>query len=803
MNLPVEKIAVIGSGVMGAGIAAHIANSGLNVWLFDMVPDGASDRSILARQAIERMKQTEPSPIMHKSMLKQIHPANLEDDLSLLGQMDWIIEVIVEKLPVKQSLYEKIESVRRSDTIISSNTSTIPLARLIEGRSQSFQEHFLITHFFNPPRYMQLLELVQGAKTNAYTIALIRRLADEKLGKSVVLAKDTAGFIANRIGCYWMIAGLHHAIKMNVSVELADAVLGRPIGIPKTGLFGLFDLIGIDLIPLIADAMIAYLPIDDDFVRLYQLPDLVKNMIQEGYTGRKGKGGFYVVEKKADGSKVKKVKDLRTGLYREVEKPELESLAHAKKDIRALVDYNDLGGQYARAVLRDTCAYAASLIPEIADDVASIDEAMRTGYNWKYGPFEWLERLSNKEQHGAQWCIDQLTLVGKTIPPLLKEVSKERGFYYQEANQSYYRMASGYTMHKLDSSLWQLSDYKRYISDVPVYKNGAGALWDLGDGVACLDWTTKMKAIDPNVLELVNASLNEVKKGFNSLVMGTGSEPFSVGANLGFLLYAANLASWKMIDEVIQQGQETWMAVKYAPFPVVAAASGLALGGGCELLLHVDAVQAHAELYTGLVEVGVGVVPGWGGCKEMVMRHLAKRREADHLTAKLGQMFSAIPLIKGFNTMPPIMQTFELIGLAKVSKSAYEARDMGILNKKSRISMNRQRVLSDAKLLALSLVPNYQIPLSDTIYLPGKTARKALGLGISQLQKQGKASNYDALIADQLAAIITGGDTSISRAITEEQLLRLEREAFSLLIRQKPTWDRIEYMLEHSKPLRN
>lgn len=795
----IKKVAVIGSGVMGSAIAAHIANSGTPVILIDIVPEGATNRNQLAENAIKRLLETNPAPFTHKSKAKLVTPANLEDHLDLLKDVDWIVEAVLEKIEIKHKVYEKIEKSRKAGSIVSSNTSTIPLHNLVEGLPDSFQKDFLITHFFNPPRYMRLLELVAGQKTRKDAVDVIRKFCDVNLGKGVVDCKDTPGFIANRIGCFWMVAGVLEAMKLGLTVEEADAVMGKPVGIPKTGVFGLLDLIGIDLMPLIAKSFKDTLPKEDAFLRIYQEPELIKNMIAEGYIGRKGKGGFYRLNKEG-GKKTKETKDLQTGEYRPEQKASLASIDAARGGLNALVNHEDKGGHYAKEVLVQVLAYAAGLIPEMADDITSVDDAMKWGYNWKYGPFELIDRLATKEVTGAKWLADELVKRGQSVPPILEKAGNTL-YQTKEKGRVYLTVKGDYKAIPVANDAWMLADKK--IGQKPVKKNASAVLWDIGDGVLCLEYISKMNSVDPLTLEMIETAIQEVPKGFKGLVVANDADNFCVGANLGFLLYSANMAGWKMIDGVLKQGQNAYMGLKYAPFPVVVAVSGMALGGGCEILLHADAVQAHVETYTGLVEVGVGVVPGWGGCKEMLWRqHDARLKEAS-VTAKLGRMFKCINLVHAANVTPAVTRSFENIALAKVSKSAEEAKDMLVFREPDRITMNRKRLLPDAKARVLELAKDYTPPKPTTIRLPGKTARTALYMGINGFVKSGKATPHDEVVSKALAEVLSGGKTDITKEVTEQQVLDLEREVFLQLIRTKGTLDRIDFMLEKGKPLRN
>ncbi|MGE0753647.1 MAG: 3-hydroxyacyl-CoA dehydrogenase NAD-binding domain-containing protein [Alphaproteobacteria bacterium] len=782
----IKKIGVLGSGVMGSGIAAHMANSGYDVVLLDIVPKDAKNRNQLAEGAVEKQLKAKPSGFVHKKAAKRVTCGNLEDDLKLLSECDWVVEAVIEKLEIKHAVYKKIDSVRKADAVVSSNTSTIPLHELTKGFSDGFKNHFMITHFFNPPRFMRLLEVVQGS-CNQKSYENICDFADRKLGKGVVECKDTPGFIANRIGIYWLMRGLTEAISLKIPVEQADAVMGKPVGIPKTGVFGLFDLVGIDLMPLIAKEMSDTLPKNDPFNAAYDEPEVVKKMIAEGYTGRKGKGGFYKLNTD-EGKKVKEVIDLATGdYYPQPKKVSLASIDAGKGGLRAVLEHEDIGGQYASAVLLDTLHYAASLAGEISDHIADIDEAMKLGYNWKYGPFEMIDKL------GVDWFASALENKGKKIPAIIEKAAGKSLYQVEGGERKAFTIGGGYeVIHQPDGSL-MLADIK--LTGKPVAKNASTSIWDLGDGFACLEFTSKANSIDPEILAMVDQSIAIVKKDFKGLVIGNDGSNFSVGANLGFVMMAANIAAWKQIGEVIKSGQQAFMNLKYAPFPVVSSLSGMAVGGGCEINLHVDKIQAHMESYIGLVEVCVGLIPGWGGCKEMLVRHLGEGKKSG------GGMMGN--LIASGGAMPAISKAFEQIALAKVAMSAEEARDMKILLDDDHITMNRLRVLADAKSRCIELAEGYTPPEPAILHLPGKTAKVALNMAVDGFKASGKATPHDVTICKHLAVVLSGGDTDMSEPLTEQHILDLEYEAFMDLVKMRPTLDRIEHMLETNKPLRN
>ena len=772
----IDKAAVIGAGVMGAGIAAHIANAGVPVVLLDIVPEGAENRNVVAEGAIQKLLKAQPAAFMHKRNARLITAGNIEDSMGLLADADWIVEAVVERLDVKRALYERIDAVRKPGAIVSSNTSTIPLHDLTAQLPARFVRDFLITHFFNPPRYMRLLELVRGAHTRPEAVAAIRTFADVALGKGVVMAKDTPGFIGNRIGVFWLQCAMLEALADGLTVEQADAVMSRPVGIPKTGIFGLLDLVGLDLQPHVLESLHQSLPAHDAFQRLYEVPEFFRKMIADGYTGRKGKGGFYRINRES-GAKVKEARDLVTGKYRPVVTPQLESVAAAGKDgLRALVSHSDKGGRYAWRVLAQTLSYAASLVPEIAEDIVAIDNAMKLGYNWKFGPFELIDQL------GSDWFAEKLKAEGMAVPALL-QTAAQRSFHRVEKGRLQYLNVDGdYRDVPRTPGVLLLADIKR--SSEPLAKSGSASLWDIGDGVVCLEFHTKMNALDPDILAMIHQAIELIPGRYQALVIYNEASNFSAGANLGLLLFAANMAAWAEIEAMIAQGQEAYGALKYAPFPVVGAPAGMALGGGCEILLHCDAVQAHAETYVGLVEVGAGLIPGWGGCKELLYR------------------WATYPN-GGHGPMPPVIKAFETISMATVAKSAAEARELRFLRPHDGITMNRDRLLADAKAQALALVTGYTPPVPPEFKLAGASAKTVLEMAVDGFRRLGKATAHDECVAKTLAGVLSGGDTDVTEVLTENELLSLERNAFMALVRQPATLARIEHLLETGKPLRN
>jgi 3-hydroxyacyl-CoA dehydrogenase len=772
----ISKVCVIGSGVMGSGIAAQVANAGFPALLLDIVPVGATDRNVLTKAAIEKLLKAEPAPLMSKSAAALIEVGNIEDDLKRLGECDWIIEAVIEKPELKQALYKKIDGARKPGSILSSNTSTLPLKMLMDGMPASMKKDFCITHFFNPPRYMRLLEVVAGPETRPEVISAVTAFADEKLGKAVVKAKDTPGFIANRIGVYWMQCAVNAARVLSLTVEEADAVMGKPIGAPKSGVFDLMDIVGLDLMPHVDASMRHALPKSDAYHALSLDFPLMNTMIAEGRTGRKGSAGFYRLNK-SGGGKIKEAVDLKTGAYRPVSRVALESIDAAKVGIRALVTHTDRGGTFAWTVLSKLLCYTAGLVPEIAESIADVDLAMRTGFNWKRGPFEMIDHL------GARWFADKLAAEKIPVPSLLATAAKQGGFYKTEADGRTQLSVDGtYQSIPRPAGSLMLADIK--LRSKALAKNASASVWDLGDGVACLEFHSKMNSIDPDTLQMAMQAIEIVTKGMKALVIYNDSENFSVGANIGLALFAANIGVWPVIEELVAQGQNVMKALKFAQFPVIAAPSGMALGGGCEFVLHCAAVQAHAETYIGLVEVGVGIIPGWGGCKEMLIR------QSNGANVPRGPM-------------PGVMAAFEQISLAKVSKSAANAKELKYLRKADGITMNRDRLLPDAKALALKLAKDYKPLQPVELRLPGPTGKAALSMAIQSYAQQGLALPHDVTVSNHLAGVLSGGETDMTDIVSEDRVMELERGAFMTLVKTEPTLLRIEAMLATGKPLRN
>lgn len=774
----IQKIAVIGAGVMGAGIAAQAANAGVEVLLFDIVPkDEKKDRSVIARTAIEKMLKTKPAPFMHKRFAKRIEPCNLEDDLERLKECDWVIEAVIENLSIKQNLYKNVFKHVKRTALVSSNTSTIPLADLTAELTAAQKKRFAITHFFNPPRYMRLLEIVKGPETDTKRLKTITDFTDRGMGKTNVDAKDTPGFIGNRIGIFWLHAAVIKAMEHGIDVESADAVLGRAFGFPKTGVFGLLDLVGLDLMPHILSSMQGSLKKSDPFSKLGDAPAFLEKMIDDGYTGRKGKGGFYRLNTEG-GKKQKEVLNLKSQDYEAAKRPKPDCLkAYRKNGLKGVMSHDSVEARYAFDVMSHTLAYAASLVPEIADDIHAVDEAMRLGFNWKYGPFELMDKI------GPAWLHDMLVMEGRKVPKLLQHAREGKFYNVSNGRLSALNPKGTYDVVRRADGVLLLQDIKRMKK--PILSNKSASLWDIGDGVVCLEYHSKMNALNPLSLSLINKSIDYVEKNnLKGMVFHNEGANFSVGANILMLLITSKLRLYPLVRWILSSGQNTFGRMKYANFPVVGAPSGMALGGGCETLLHCNALTAHAETYMGLVEAGVGIVPGWGGCKEMLERYGSKK----------GAM-------KG--PMPAAMDAFMTIATAKVGTSAYECQELEFLRASDTVVMNKDRLLAEGKAKVLEMAEGYTPPEHPTFKLGGESGQVAMKMGVADFAKKGMATPHDVVIAGELAKVLTGGEKDVLDTVTEDDVLKLERNAIVNLCKTKGTRARISHMLRKGKPLRN
>jgi 3-hydroxyacyl-CoA dehydrogenase len=809
--ITVKKAAVLGAGTMGAQIAAHLANAGIPTLLLDIVPrdetqptgsitgalpDGratapsSQDRNRIARAGLEAAKKARPAAFVASDFAALVTTGNFDDDLPKLKDCDLIIEAVVENLQIKQSLYEKVEQHRRPGSVVASNTSGIPLSQLAAGRSEDFRAHFLGMHFFNPPRYMHLVELIRTEWTKPEVSCSMFGFLDERLGKGVVVAKDRPNFIANRIGTFGALVTIHTMMEDGYSIEEVDKITGPAVGRPKTATFRTFDLVGLDVLAHVVKNLNENLP-EDPERKMFVMPEFVAKMIERGLLGNKTKAGFYKKQKGEGDKREILTLDVATLDYRPAQKVKLPSLEMAKniedtaERIKTLVWSKDRAGAFLWKTFSRTICYAADRIPEISDTVVEVDRAMKWGFNWELGPFEAWDAI------GVEKSVAKLKEEGQRVPANVQKMldSGAKSFYKQENGQRFYfDFPSAKYVPASDPPgmiiLKSLKDRSGVIK-----KNSGASLIDLGDGVACLEFHSKMNSIGGDTLEMLKVALTEVEKNFLGLVVGNQGQNFSVGANLMLMLMEAQDENWEELDMIGRLFQQSVMSLRYSPKPVVVAPFQLVFGGGCEMVLHADRVRASAETYIGLVEVGVGIIPAGCGTKEMLVRAL-----------------DSIPKdMKDADPFPFVKRAFETIALAKVATSAEEARGFGFLSQDDSISMNRDRLIADAKQEVLALAASgYQQPQQrPDILALGMPALATLKLGVHMMKRAGYISDHDALIGERLARILTGGDLNHQTRVSEQYLLDLEREAFLSLIGTRKTQDRIAHMLKTGKPLRN
>ena len=804
--MKIRRAAVIGAGTMGAGIAGHLANAGVDVLLLDVAAGtaakgtaakGAADRDSVAAEAIERMRSQNPPPLMHPDYAARITAGNVEDHLDRVGDCDWIAEAIVERIDVKRDLYDALDRVRRPGSIVSSNTSTLPLSLLTERMSEAMRADFCITHFFNPVRFMRLLELVRGPHTRPEVVETLERFCDVALGKGVVRCRDTPGFLANRVGVYALQAGLVEAAAQGVTIEEADAVMGRPMGIPKTGLFGLYDLIGLDLMLDVVSSLAMALPPGDAFHAVAGGIPVTRDLVASGHTGNKGLGGFY-----RGGAAAREAVDLETGEFRPAVRAAPEAAAAgAREGLRAMAVHPSPAGRFARRVLARTLAYAASLVPEVSDEVVPIDEAMKLGYGWSRGPFEMIDAL------GAGWFRDLLAAEDVPIPPLLGDAG-DSPFYRTDGGRiTHFVVGRGYrplerapgvvrladlTAHARNqpaphpSTRWPETERPRRRSPLasPMLSNHAASLWDIGDGIACLEFHTKANALGPESMALMRKALDKVAERHSGLVIHSDAPHFSVGFNLEFVRGCIADRRWRALDEGLTAFQHTCRAAKHAPFPVVSAPGGMALGGGFEVLLGSDLVQAHSNVVVGLVEPVVGLVPAGGGCKEMLLRWT---EDAEDEAARVAGA----------------LRVFEIVGTGRTAASPELARPLRLLRAADRVTMNRDRLLAGARASVLELADGYEPPAAPVIVAPGAPAYDAMCAMLDDMASRGIALAHDRTVSRRLARVLAGGDAPAGRAVGEDELFGLEREAFLALAHTPETGARIAHMLDRGRPLRN
>ena len=801
MKRSIKKVAVLGSGIMGSRIACHFANIGVNVLLLDIIPKSPSDkeakkgltieskevRNRIVNEALQSTLLSKPSAIYDKENINRITTGNFDDDLPKIESYDWVIEVIIENLEIKQQLYEKVEQYRKPGTLITSNTSGIPIHLMSDNRSEDFQECFAGTHFFNPPRYLRLMEIIPGPKTNPEIVDFLMDFGDRYLGKETVLCKDTPAFIANRIGVYAIISAIHTIEKQGLGVSEVDKLTGTVIGRAKSATFRTLDVVGLDTTVHVANNLYKVLEHDESRDR-FKLPESVQVLNKNEWYGDKSGKGFFHMIRHDNGKKELKEIDFKTFTYKPVEKPKFKALDASKgiddlkERIKFLVNFEDKAGEFYRAIFYDLFRYCSFRIPEIADELYRIDQAVSSGFGWEYGPFE------NWDILGIKSTVTAMEKAGEKPADWVYEMLEGgfTSFYKVESGQKhYYDIPSRSYSPVPGLEEFLLLDTLKS-ADKQIWNNEGASIYNLGGDVIGLEFHTKMNSLGQEVVEAINTAISMAEKSYKGLVIGNEGANFSAGANLAMLYMFAGDQDFDEINLMIAQFQNTMLRARFSSVPVVVAPHNMALGGGCELSLHADAIQAHAELYMGLVEVGVGLIPAGGGTKEMTLRFSKNA-------------------VSGDVELNRLQETFMNIATAKVSTSAAEARNLGYLEQKDAVTINRKRQLAEAKQKVISLYDaGYIQPLERTdIKVLGKSSLALFEVGISSMRYGSYISEHDAKIAKKLAWIMSGGDLSTPTEVSERYLLDLEREAFLSLTGEKKTLERIHSILFKGKPLRN
>lgn len=806
----IKRVAVIGAGTMGAAIAAHVANAGLPVILLDIAPDRLAPeeeaksltlespavRNRIVAAGFERVRQARPAAFMSQQAQHLVTLGNLEDDFDKIAGADWIIEVIIEKLEPKQDLMARIETVRKPDSIITSNTSGLPIAAIAQGRSDTFKQHFFGAHFFNPPRYMKLLEVIPTAETDQATVQTIAHFAEERLGKGPVFCKDTPNFIGNRLFLMSNTFALHYAFENGYTIEEVDALTGPLLGRPKTATFRLLDLVGIDVAAYIMQNLYDLIPDDPyrEILRSSQVEKVLSELLKRGWLGNKSRQGFYKSSRDAQGQRVFLVLDPDTWEYEMPRTPRFESVGAVRKiedlgqRLRALFAepwQADRAARYVWTIISYELAYVAATAPEIANDLKSIDETMRWGFNFEAGPFQLWDQL------GVVETVAKMEASGQTVASWIKEMlaAGYESFYRVEHDQvtGYYDWESeSYRDLETDPRLIKV-DHLRHAGH-ELHRNDSASLLDMGDGVLLLEFHSKMNTIDQDMIEMMAQARTMLEAAeYVGLVIGNDGDDFCAGANLSLVATAAQQGQIEQVEALIQKLQDVLMAFRYSYKPVVAAVHNRALGGGVEIALGASRVVAHAESYIGLVEPGVGLIPAAGGVTTLVQRILSKAMQIEHT-----------------DPLPPAQQILETIGLAKVSASAAESLDLGFLTATDRIVMNRDHLLYEAKQEVLVMAAEgYVPPVRPQLYAGGRDLYAALKMGVWLMQQSGYITGHDALVGDKLAYIIAGGDLSAPQWVDESYFLDLEREAFLALAQTEKSQARMWHMLKEGKPLRN
>ncbi|MDD9267914.1 3-hydroxyacyl-CoA dehydrogenase NAD-binding domain-containing protein [Paenibacillus sp. GCM10023248] len=794
----IRSAAVIGSGVMGSGIAAHLANAGIPVLLLDIVPaallpqeEGAGltlehpkVRNRLAVSALDKLKKTNPAPLYSEEFAQRITPGNLEDDLAKLSQVDWIIEVIVENLQAKQQLLSRIETVWKPGTVVSSNTSGISINAMVQNAGDAFKKHFLGTHFFNPPRYMKLLEIIPSEKTDPAIVAYMTEFCEKKLGKGVVQAKDTPNFIANRIGTYGLLVTLREMAAGGYSVEEVDAVTGPAMGRPKSATFRTLDLVGLDTFVHVAGNVFDLVD-DPQEKEIFNSPDMLRSMVAKGWIGEKAGQGFYK-KVKSESGKVIQALDLNTMGYtpsRKISSASLEAAKQAKgtrAKLKALLGAKDRYSELAWNILKPVLLYAAEKLDEIADSIAEIDNALKWGFNWDLGPFETWDAI------GLKHSVERMEAEGSKVPEWVKAwiASGHDSFYRQEEGRSFYYLKNEYRGVETRTEHISLAALKQ--QNKIIRSNSGANLIDIGDGVACLEFQSPNNAIGGDILTMIQHSVDEVRRNYRGLVVANEGKNFCVGANLMLLLMEAQDEEWDEVDGIIRLFQNAMMKLKGLEKPVVAAPHKMTLGGGVEACMPADQIIFASETYYGLVEVGVGLIPAGGGCKELALRASSQVRDPE------------------VDLQPWINASFETVAMAKVSASGHDTKRLGFMRPQDTVVINPDYRIYEAKQAVLRMdAAGYTPPAQEKIRVVGENGKAVMQVGAYTMKQGGYASDHDVLIANKLAHVLAGGNVPAGTLVTEQYLLDLEREAFLSLCGEPKTQQRMQYMLSNGKPLRN
>ena len=765
MTQTINKVAVIGAGTMGAGIAGQVANAGVEVWLLDLPSDGDNVNAV-AERGLERLLNPDSPGLMSKEAQARIHLGNTRDDFHQLADCDWIAEAVVERLDIKQDLYRRIEAITGDDVIITSNTSTIPISLLTKGMSAAFGERFAITHFFNPVRFMRLLELVRGEHTRQDIMDTLDAFCEERLGKGVVVCADTPGFLGNRVGVFAIQCALHEAVKLGLSPAEADAIFGRPMGIPKTGVFGLYDLIGIDLMADVAKSLETILPANDDFHAYAQPVPLMTDMIANGQTGNKGGKGFY-----RDGDNGREVLDLSNNTYSPLERLQLPLAMQAEAEgVAALLKDDSVYGQFAWRVLSSTLNYAAHLLPEVGNDLVPVDDAMKLGYNWIFGPFELMDQI------GVDYIIERMQQEGRTPAPFLLQAKGQSFYSIDSGHLASLRFEDTHQDIERTDGVLRFTELRQTLA--PMNSN-AKASWWVYDSAAIVEFHSKANALDGDSMTILRDAIDQAKNlGLRGLVIHNDSQHFSCGVNLVAFREFFEAGDWAGMDSFLNHFQQTVLAMRNCELPVVAAPVGMSIGGGFEVVLHADKVIGHANSVMGLVESGVGVVPGGGGCKETLYRWFEKTGDMEKAAWK----------------------AFMNLGYGRTATSPIEALSQAMLRDDDEYLMNRDRILSTA-LEQLSNVS--KAPARPDLVMVGKPIFDAMVAWLKEAADKGALSAHDCTVGTEMARIVTGGDVAPGTIMSEQDLFDAERSSFLRLAKTPETQARIVSMLDLGSPVRN